>query len=350
MLHQIANRKRVSQAAKNLVEEIGRQAIICPSSMMAREIGHKGFHVAPVLSQALFGEWFINSHYQPLSGLDYRDFTDLGRDTLDRLMHGLRSTLASVLNAHDYWQDRSLATMEDHLELAALDVHRQVRVDRRKYEILMSMSSGLKKLIRDVIAHLNGIDPKTYDLLYVYEKRHENVLDHLAETILKVICSFANDFDGHEDVFWTTAIDIVDEIFPKFTAQPDGMNPLQQRVAVKFIEKVRENMDGYYPALTRVLLPVIGPYGEHVSDNPNSAFSLLRQAFYAELVRFPQLYEKKPERATQYLPKNVQYDTEYGALVQIYRGGEERSTELRGLSIEPVSFHKIPRKSNRPTR
>ena len=39
MLHRIANRKRASEPAKDLIQQIGRQAIISPSSMIAREIG-----------------------------------------------------------------------------------------------------------------------------------------------------------------------------------------------------------------------------------------------------------------------------------------------------------------------
>ncbi len=69
MLQRISYRKMASRAAEDFVREIGRQAIICPSSMMAREIGYKGFHAAPVLSHALFENQFINRNYQPLSGL-----------------------------------------------------------------------------------------------------------------------------------------------------------------------------------------------------------------------------------------------------------------------------------------
>jgi hypothetical protein len=155
---------------------------------------------------------------------------------------------------------------------------------------------------------------------------------------LNVFCSFANDFNGHEDVYWTSAHGLFSDVFPRFGSQTDGMNPLQQRVAIKFMHKVKQNMEGYYPALTRDLVSLIGPYRDAVTENPRSAFSLLREAFYAELRRFPEVYQSAPEKAGHYLPKDVRYDAENASLVKIYRLGRERSTELRTLTIGPVSF------------
>ena len=85
MLRLISSRRLASRAAEGFVREIARQAIICQSSMMAREVGYKGFHAAPVLSQALFEDRFINSRYQPLSGLESRDLTNIDRNLLDSL-------------------------------------------------------------------------------------------------------------------------------------------------------------------------------------------------------------------------------------------------------------------------
>jgi hypothetical protein len=160
-----------------------------------------------------------------------------------------------------------------------------------------------------------------------------------------VLGSFSHDFEGHEDVFWSTAIEIIERMFDRHGDQSDGMDPLQQRVAIRCIEQVKRNMDGLYPALTRVLISVIGFYGEPGYANSKSAFCLFRDAFYLELMRFPDLYENDPEKASDYLPKDVRYDPENAAFVKIYRGGEERFTELRALSIEPVSLYHDVRRS-----
>lgn len=319
---------------------------------MAREVGYKGFREAPLLSQALFADGFINRHYQPLSGLEYGDLTNVDTNMIDRLNYGLRSTLATVLDAGDYRWDRSLALMSRHYQMAADDVHRQSRADRDNrdnyqavIQAVIGIDFGLKHLINDTVEHLDGLNQKTYDSLYANTKdrRDFTVLDYLSEAIVQVLYSFANDFEGHKDIFWSTALDIVDAVFGQFGDQPDQMDPLQQRVAIKCIDKVKQNMDGYYPALTRVLLSVIGSYSDPAIKNPNSAFSLFKRAFYAELMRFPELYEKDPEKAGHYLAKDVRYDAENRALVKIYSGGQEESTDLRTLSIEPVSFGAVRR-------
>lgn len=360
MLRRISDKSKNSDAVKRFIQEIGRQAIICPSSMVAREIGYKGFCEAPVLSQALFENSFINMNYQPISGLEYGDFENIDQNKIDRLMHGLRSNLATVLKSGDYYWDRSLAEMADHLGSVASSAHRQVRANRDNNQAVFAINTGLKRLIEDTVKHLNVLDQKTYEGLYVDKVdrngtdlediswRDFTLLDDLSESVLQVIYSFANDFEGYDDAFWSTALELTNNYFRRFGAQLDGMNPLQQRLALKLMAKVKDNMDGWYPAVTRVLLSVIGPYNDSTTkgENPNSAYSLLRRAFYSELMRFPDLYEKDPEKAADYLPPDIRYEADSATLIKICRGGEESSTELQTLSIEPVNFGAIRK---RPT-
>ena len=127
-------------------------------------------------------------------------------------------------------------------------------------------------------------------------------------------------------------------MFKKIGAHPDGLDPLQQRTAIKFMDRVKRNLDGFYPALTRVLLLMIGPYRDAVQVNPKSAFGLLREAFFLEMKRLPDLHANHPEKLSHYIPPGIRYDAEKGALIRRYRGGEERATELASLKIEPISF------------
>jgi hypothetical protein len=170
-------------------------------------------------------------------------------------------------------------------------------------------------------------------------------VDCVADAVTELFNSFANDFEGYDDVFWTTATGMLTRIFERFSGESNGMSPLQQRVAIKLVDEVRNNMQGYYPAMMRVLVSVIGPYEEPGDSNPNSAFSFLRRAFYAELQRFSELWEKDPTMARSYLPKDVRYDKNRAAVVKIYRGGQERATELRALRIDPVPLRTVLRKT-----
>ena len=54
--------------------------------------------------------------------------------------------------------------------------------------------------------------------------------------------------------------EIWDAALPRFGAQPEGMDALQQRVTLKLIEKTRESMEGWHSPLPRLALALIGPY------------------------------------------------------------------------------------------
>jgi hypothetical protein len=64
------------------------------------------------------------------------------------------------------------------------------------------------------------------------------------------------------------------------------MNPLQQQLAVQLIDKLRHNMDGWYPAISRVLLATIGPYASssRVSCMVESCLSRAHSRFSCRVV------------------------------------------------------------------
>jgi hypothetical protein len=167
MLNRIGTRELISRAATPFVQEIGRQAILCPSSMLGREIGYKGFDAAPILSQSLFGDPFINRYYQPLAGLNFGDFKNIDPDMLERFMEALRATLTTALDAGEYWDDRSLAMMAQHIGGVAIDVHRQIRADIQKYPLVSKLHTSMEHIIFAVNRHLDGLDETTCNKLYI---------------------------------------------------------------------------------------------------------------------------------------------------------------------------------------
>lgn len=339
MVETLSEIGRLSGSDTAFVQELGRQAIVSPDSMMAREIGYAGFVAAPVLSEALFNNPRVQSHYHPLRGLGYDDFSGADAQMAERFFHALDATLKNVLKTHDYWGDRSLVETAEHLRWLADDVHRQIRADRGKYDLVIALHFGLKGVIKQVREHLASLDQRRYDLLYLSntDGRH-TVIDEIAEATINVLNSFANDFDGSEGPFWSMAIGVFGEVFEHFGDLPDGMDPLQQHVAIKMMDKVKHNMDGFYPALTRVLLLTIGPYRDAVRVNPKSAFGLLREAFYAEMKRLPELHRTHPEKVGHYIPPGARYDAEKGVLIRVFADGQERATDLSKLKLEPISF------------
>jgi hypothetical protein len=67
MLREISEKQLHCRAAEQFIREIGHQAITRDDSMITREIGYSGFGTAPLLSEALFSDWFMLTQYNPLN-------------------------------------------------------------------------------------------------------------------------------------------------------------------------------------------------------------------------------------------------------------------------------------------
>ncbi len=106
------------------------------------------------------------------------------------------------------------------------------------------------------------------------------------------------------------------------------MNPLQQQLAVQLLEKLRQNMEGWYPAISRVLLAVIGPYEGKPEIRTRTVFVIIRDAVYKELQKLQVLHTSKPEKVSDFLPPNITYDAASNMLTHTYRGGQTIATQL----------------------
>jgi hypothetical protein len=129
------------------------------------------------------------------------------------------------------------------------------------------------------------------------------------------------------------------ECYPRFGEEPDGVTPFQQRLAIKLMKKVEENMEGWYPALTRVLLATVGPYQQNALQPNPTAFNLLRNAFYSKLSRLPELATMKPDKLQDYMPENLAFDRESATLTHTYRFGSQAITALPVPEAGAVDFY-----------
>jgi hypothetical protein len=118
---------------------------------------------------------------------------------------------------------------------------------------------------------------------------------------------------------------------------PIGLDPLQQRLAMMLIEKLSENMQGFYPSISRVLLTVIGPYERH-RDTRLTAFGILRDAVYNEFLKLKQLYTEKPDVFDGYFPTHVKYNPAVDTLTFTYRSGDPVTTSLADLELGDINL------------
>jgi hypothetical protein len=170
------------------------------------------------------------------------------------------------------------------------------------------------------------------------EKYRADVLETLVEIVFEALAAVSNKFKGTDDPFWIMVIQAAQRIYPSFSGVPDGLTPFQQRLALKLTEQLRDNMNGYYPAICRVLLAWVGPYVHRASQRNRTAFNILKDAVYFELQNLPQLAAEKPDKIGHYLPNNVTFDSLTTDLVHTYRSGTPAVTRLSTLNLEPISL------------
>jgi hypothetical protein len=300
-----------SRSAEQFVRELARQSILREDSMMSRETDYHGFGTVPLLSDSLFSDHFLIKAYDPLDSFRFMSGEPITPAMLKRFNSAVEKCLTAIIDARDIHHSQTAYSIEDYYKSVFMNAS-TIQEKETDYQLPFEMHQGLRliiemadKLLANAPAHLRTSlyvnDPKVY--------RHD-VLSTLADIVFEALCSISNSFKGIDDSFWTTVIDTFHKTFPQFGEQPDGMKPFQQLLAIKMIDKLQDNMSGFYPAICRVLLACVGPYHHTVEPKNRTAFIILKDAMYHELQKLPRLAETEPDKVGHYLPDNVTYDAE----------------------------------------
>jgi hypothetical protein len=295
----------------------------------------------PLLSESLFSDLFIVDEYNPL-----HSFFTIGDDAVT----------APVLRRFNNAAVRSYQTLieNSHLdhEQIAFSIQSFYKTTFQKARLIQSkeggdnihlmlqMHSAVENAIKLSMKLLASVDPDRYKALFVVAptQPRSDVLETLVEIVYEGFNGISNNFKGYDDPFWMTAVEVIHDAFGSIGSEPDGMTPFQQRLTLKIIEKLEDNMKGYYPAICRVLLACVGPHHRQAGQTNTTAFNILKDAMYNELQKFPQLVATKPEKTSDYLPENVTYNPATTELTHRYRGGSETLTNLSALKLSAISL------------
>lgn len=345
ILQEIAKYPAECQSVNDFVREIARQAVLMDDSMFAREIEYKGFRATSVISDALFGNHLLARFYTPLEGLWFGDTMDLEVGQVKRTSRALLLTVKSSLSAGAHWQQHGLRRASDLVSSVARDICQSVRDDRGDYHLIHALEFDLFQVVGETRKHLGKLDDKAYAYLFFKPKddtekdmvRDFTLLDEVAEIVVEYAFSFCNDFEGGEDPFWHTAISFDRHVFGRCRGNAVGFDPLQQRVALKMLRKVDENLEGYYPAISRMFLSTIGFYEPPTEENKNQPWELFVHAFFYRFQEFPKFYETDRDKAETFLPSDVRYDPVRRSIIKTYADGEERETVLSDLCLPGIS-------------
>jgi len=340
MLNDIVENRLHSRGAEQFVHELARQAILRDDSMMEREVGYHGFGTAPLLSDSLFAQAFIIESYDPLDSFRFMSGDTVSATILKRFNNATEKSLAAIMKTGVSDRLQIAYSIQDYYKSAFANSWSMRKKGEFDHKLAFEMHNGLNLAIEMAEQFLVRAKPNQVAALYVNDPtqyRHD-LLESLVEIIFEALASISNGFKGHDDEFWLTAMEAIHKTFPSIGQHPDGMTPLQQRLALKIIKKLQDNMKGLYPSICRILLACIGPYHHEVEPKNRAAFTILKEAMYFELQSFPQLVERKPDKFGDFLPDNVSYDVVTKELTHTYFGGTQVKTNLATLNLLPVSL------------
>jgi hypothetical protein len=342
-LKTVARLQISSRAAQPFIRGLAKQAVVYDESMMAREVGYHGFSAAPLLSDSLFSDDFIVRAYSPFDGLRFSKLEHaLSDNFIQRVNNAAEKLFSSVIQAGqipDIYRE-AFSTV-DCYESIFRETVRRIRRHREDYDyrLIIEMTAGVHLAFEKANELLAASKPAQYNEFYVCDEkvRPYDFLQTFVDIQFLALEAIANSFEGFTDPFWSTAIQIFMDAFPTHEEQ-EGLSPFQQRLAIKIVNKLKENMRGYYPAICRVVLSCVGPYEVQPMGRKRTAFAILQNAVYRELQQLPQLAANKPEKLPDFLPDNVTFDSATSRLTHSYRGSSSVVTNLLELDLLPVSL------------
>jgi len=334
MLTDLAAANISRRSASQFVQALASHAIVEPSSIMGREIEFGGFGVAPVLSDALFTHSQIIKGCEPFHGLWLHRSPPITVEMLKRLNAATEKALVAMLRSGHYWEATEFFHIASIYRWAMLDVAlRKEKTSEVNDHLFSELTSGICELIKITRNSLSELPTERRVLLYAKQEgeRNHNLAEAIAVLAYESLAAISNRFDGDNDSHWHFALEWMNSSFDRWDDKSIGMDPLQQRIAVKLLDKVRDNINGWYPAVSRPLIAVMDPIGHRTNPKGAHAYHLLEEILLGEWIGFPSLASAHPEKLKHFLPPNVRYDRSENCFIHQYRDGEKVGTDLNKL-------------------
>lgn len=339
MLRDIATDRLHSRAAESFVRELAQQTLLSDEGMMDREIQFHGFGTAPILSESLFGDPFIVMSYNTLQG--YLPSEKVTLSVIQRFNSATVRTIETLIEERRTDHSYSAMGAKSFYESAFMGLHVVQSAENYDFRHVMATTRSVTNAIRLANKLLAAASQGSYEWLYIDDlknKHRYDVLGVLVEIVYDGLKFISNRFRGPNDPFWSMAREAMSAAFEHIREQPDGMTPFQQRLAILIMEGLQDNMNGWYPSISRIVLATFGPYRENAQQPNGTAYNILKEAAYLELQKLPELATAHPEKLGDYFPDNIVYDPVENTLTHTYFGGSIAVTELSSLNIKPIDI------------
>jgi hypothetical protein len=334
----LAEAGNYTEAAKAFVQAIAWQSLVRDDGILAKEDSYEGFGRSREFAKEFFGNHKMRA-FEPLNGFGSIGIGATSEGFVSRLNFAAKLMVGAEIKHRGFWESHSTSSVKTIYERICHSVTFE-RSESKHPAVLSKLGQGITELSKIVAASLEESQPRTYEMLFAQDletHRFDSVAE-IAELACDGLECVSNGFLGVNDPAWSFALQILHGIFDPFGNVSVGLSPLQQALAIGLVKKLKNNMDGYYPTLSRVVLAVIGPYETNAPEKPGSAAAVLKDAVYFEIKRLPDLYDKDPEKVVERLPPNVTYDHNTRSLTHTYRGGQQVTTNLDALHVGPVDL------------
>jgi hypothetical protein len=340
VLRAFSEEKPATPVGGAFVHQITRNVLLAAEIDGNDEDDWLQFTDAPSLSRAAFGDSYLNRHYLPWEGLALTDLNAVNAAMMERIARAAAFTIDEYVAARFSYRSYNIARMQETFEALSRRICFLKKSDADVAQLAGILGRSVKYIVESTRNFCRNAPPEKRRALYApSEGSHEvSSIDSIAEIVISVLENTSYEFSGFDDPFWPMAREIWDAVMPRFGSEGTGMDPLQQRVVLKLIEKTTETIEGWYSPLPRQALAIIGPYPAKPETGERSAFKICRDLFYLEFKAYPAFYAKDPERAKSFLPNNVRYDPETTGLIHRYSFGSEDHTNLGQLQIPPASL------------
>jgi hypothetical protein len=335
-----------TQVGRVFVHQITREWLLSAEATGVGDIDWRTFSDAPELADAAFGDTYLNRHYLPWESFSAQDFTRIDVGLMERIERAAKLTIDDHVRDRFSYQSYNTARLQENFEILSRQIFLLKKAEPDITPCANVLGRSVKYIVESTRRYCRSAEGTDGKALFASGDTVSgfSALDSIAELVISVLENTAHEFSGFEDKFWPMAREIWDATLPRFGAQPETMDALQQRVTLKLIEKTRETMEGWYSPLPRLALAIIGPYAPKGETADRTAFKICRDMFYRELKAYPAFSENDPERAKTFLPNNVRYDPATSELIHRYSFGQEDHTNLNALDIplEPLAAESMP--------
>jgi hypothetical protein len=346
LLRAFSEEQPKTQVGRIFVHQITRGWLLSAEATGVGDIDWRTFSDAPELADAAFGDTYLNRHYLPWESLSAQDFTRIDVGVMERIERAAKLTIDDHVRDRFSYQSYNTARLQENFEILSRQIFLLKKAEPDITPCANILGRSVKYIVESTRRYCRSAEGADGKALFASGDTVSgfSALDSIAELVLSVLENTAHEFGGFEDKFWPMAREIWDATLPRFGAQPETMDALQQRVTLKLIEKTRETMEGWYSPLPRLALAIIGPHAAKGETGERTAFKICRDMFYRELKAYPAFYESDPERAKTFLPNNVRYNPATSELIHRYSFGQEDQTNLNALDIplEPLAAEAMP--------